>query len=211
MAYISMKDYTKNINKKIVLDHVNLNIEQGGINALVGSNGSGKTMLIRAISGLITADSGTAVVDGVRVGNGVFPKSLGLMIENITMLEYFSSFENLKMLNNISTNKVTIQEIRNWLDTFELDSNDKRPIKKYSLGMRHKVSIIQAFMNKPDLILLDEPTNSLDENSVQILLNTIRTTNKKYGTTFIIASHDKSCIEDISNHIFEMRGGKIAY
>ena len=77
MAYISMKDYTKNINKKIVLDHVNLNIEQGGINALVGSNGSGKTMLIRAISGLITADSGTAVVDGVRVGNGVFPKSLG--------------------------------------------------------------------------------------------------------------------------------------
>lgn len=129
MAYISMKDYTKNINKKIVLDHVNLNIEQGGINALVGSNGSGKTMLIRAISGLITADSGTAVVDGVRVGNGVFPKSLGLMIENITMLEYFSAFENLKMLNNISTNKVTIQEIRNWLDTFELDSNDKRPIK----------------------------------------------------------------------------------
>lgn len=209
MAYISIKNYTKRINKRLVLDNINLSFDKGKIYALVGSNGSGKTMLIRAISGLIAADSGNIFVDGIEVGNGVYPKHLGLLIENITMFEYLSAFDNLKMLNNISVNKIPDSEIRKWLETFELDSNDKRTIKKYSLGMRHKVSIIQAFMNKPDLIILDEPTNSLDEHSIQILFDAIKKINKEYGTTFIIASHDKNCIENISDEIIEMRCGEI--
>lgn len=209
MAYISIKNYTKRINKRLVLDNINLSFDKGKIYALVGSNGSGKTMLIRAISGLITADSGNIFVDGIEVGNGVYPKHLGLLIENITMFEYLSAFDNLKMLNNISVNKIPDSEIRKWLEKFELDSNDKRTIKKYSLGMRHKVSIIQAFMNKPDLIILDEPTNSLDEHSIQILFDAIKKINKEYGTTFIIASHDKNCIENISDEIIEMRCGEI--
>lgn len=209
MAYISIKNYTKRINKRLVLDNINLSFDKGKIYALVGSNGSGKTMLIRAISGLITADSGNIFVDGIEVGNGVYPKHLGLLIENITMFEYLSAFDNLKMLNNISVNKIPDSEIRKWLEKFELDSNDNRTIKKYSLGMRHKVSIIQAFMNKPDLIILDEPTNSLDEHSIQILFDAIKKINKEYGTTFIIASHDKNCIENISDEIIEMRCGEI--
>lgn len=209
MSYITINNYTKRINKFPVLDNINLSFERGKIYALVGSNGSGKTMLIRAISGLITADSGSIFVDGIEVGNGVYPKNLGLLIENITMFEYLSAFDNLKMLNDISANKISENEIKRWLETFELDSSDKRIIKKYSLGMRHKVSIIQAFMNNPDLIILDEPTNSLDEKSIQVLFNIIKKVNKEYGTTFIIASHDKDCIENISDEIIEMRGGKI--
>lgn len=209
MPYISIENYTKKINKLPVLDNINLKLSKGRVYALIGSNGSGKTMLIRAVSGLITPDSGKAFVNGLEIGNGVYPESLGLLIENITMFEYLSAFENLKMLNSISVNRIPDVEIKDWLETFELNSNDKRTIKKYSLGMRQKVSIIQAFMNKPDLIILDEPTNSLDEHSIQILFDTIKKINKKYGTTFIIASHDKNCIENISDEIIEMRCGKI--
>lgn len=209
MTYISIKNYTKIINGNIVLNDINLELEKGKIYGLVGSNGSGKTMLIRAISGLITANSGNISVDNIQVGNGVYPKSLGLLIENITMFEYLSAFNNLKMLNDISTNKIDNDEIKKWIETFELNPDDKRTIKKYSLGMRHKISIIQAFMNKSDLIILDEPTNSLDEHSIQILLDVIKKVNKECNTTFLIASHDKNCIESISDKIIEMRGGKI--
>ncbi|MCI6254173.1 ABC transporter ATP-binding protein [Eubacterium coprostanoligenes] len=209
MPYINIENYTKKINKLPVLDNINLKLSEGRIYALIGSNGSGKTMLIRAVSGLITPDSGKAFVNGLEIGNGVYPESLGLLIENITMFEYLSAFENLKMLNSISVNRISDFEIKEWLETFELNSNDKRTIKKYSLGMRQKVSIIQAFMNKPDLIILDEPTNSLDEHSIQILFDTIKKINEKYGTTFIIASHDNNCIENISDEIIEMRCGKI--
>lgn len=209
MPYINIENYTKKINKLPVLDNINLKLSKGRIYALIGSNGSGKTMLIRAVSGLITPDSGKAFVNGLEIGNGVYPESLGLLIENITMFEYLSAFENLKMLNSISVNRIPDFEIKDWLETFELNSNDKRTIKKYSLGMRQKVSIIQAFMNKPDLIILDEPTNSLDEHSIQILFDTIKKINEKYGTTFIIASHDNNCIENISDEIIEMRCGKI--
>ena len=174
MPYINIENYTKKINKLPVLDNINLKLSEGRIYALIGSNGSGKTMLIRAVSGLITPDSGKAFVNGLEIGNGVYPESLGLLIENITMFEYLSAFENLKMLNSISVNRIPDFEIKDWLETFELNSNDKRTIKKYSLGMRQKVSIIQAFMNKPDLIILDEPTNSLDEHSIQILFDTIK-------------------------------------
>ncbi len=209
MSYININHYTKKINGNIVLNNINLKLEKGKIYSLVGSNGSGKTMLIRAISGLITADSGNVFVDDIKVGEGVYPKSLGLVIENVTMFEYLSAFDNLKMLNNISTNKADVNEIKKWLELFELNPNDKRTIKKYSLGMRHKVSIIQAFMNKSDLIILDEPTNSLDEHSVCILLDIIKKVNKERNTTFIIASHDKACIESISDRIIEMRCGEI--
>lgn len=209
MSYISIKNYTKTINGNIVLNDVSIELEKGKIYGLVGKNGSGKTMLIRAVSGLISADSGTVFVDGIEVGSGVYPKSLGLLIENITMFEYLSAFDNLKMLNDISTHKAADDEIRKWMETFELNPSDKRTIKKYSLGMRHKVSIIQAFMNKPDLIILDEPTNSLDEHSAQILFDIIKKVNKEYGTTFIVASHDKKCIENISDKIIEVRDGKI--
>ncbi|MCD7872355.1 MAG: ABC transporter ATP-binding protein [Clostridiales bacterium] len=209
MPYISLNNYNKKINSVNVLNNINLNLEAGKIYALIGSNGSGKTMLIRAISGLITADSGEAFVNEIKVGNGVYPRNIGLVIENITMFEYLSAFNNLKMLNSLSTNKISNDEIKQWLKAMELNPDDKRTIKKYSLGMRHKASLIQAFMNRPELIILDEPTNSLDEHSVQILFNIIKKVNKEKSTTFIIASHDKNCIENISDEIIEMRCGEI--
>lgn len=209
MSYIEISNYTKELQGNCVLKQINLKLEKGKIYGLVGKNGSGKTMLIRAVSGLITATEGEITVDGVKVGNGKYPKSLGIVIENITMLEYMSAFENLKMLNDISANKISDDEIRGWIEKFSLEPNDRRTIKKYSLGMCQKVSLIQAFMNKPDLIILDEPTNALDEASVILLTEIIKDTNKNYGTTFIIASHDKVTVNSICDEIIEMRDGKI--
>lgn len=209
MAYIEAKNYMKAINSNTVLDNIDLRLEKGKIYGLVGRNGCGKTMLIRAICGLITPDSGEMIVDGINVGNGIYPKSLGVVIENITLFEYMSAFKNLKMLNDISRNKIDESEIKAWLERLGLKADDRRNIKKYSLGMKQKVSLIQAFMNKPDLIILDEPTNALDEESVRTLSEIITQTNKGKGTTVIIASHDRANLDGLCDEIIEMRDGKI--
>ncbi len=210
MAFIEIANYSKTINKNQVLDNVTVSFEKGKIYGLSGKNGSGKTMLLRAVSGLISPDSGTACVDGVTVGNGVYPKSVGLVIEHISLFEYMSAFKNLKMLSDISQNKATDDEIKEWLVKFSLDPNDRRAIKKYSLGMCQKVSLIQAFLNKPSLILLDEPTNALDDDTVDLLKTIIKETRKNHQTTFIIASHDKETLSDVCDEIIEIKGGKIA-
>lgn len=209
MAYIEIKNYCKTINSNPVLSDISLSLERGKIYGLVGKNGSGKTMLIRAVCGLITADSGSVSVDGRTVGNGVYPNSVGLVIENVTLFENISAFKNLKMLNDISRNKISENEIREWLEKFSLDPSDKKSIKKYSLGMKQKVSIIQAFMNNPDLLLLDEPTNALDGDTVNYLVELIHNVNRDQGATFIIASHDRANLDGLCNKIIEMREGKI--
>lgn len=209
MSYIEIKNYSKTIRGIGVLDNINLSLEKGNIYGLVGKNGSGKTMLLKAICGLITSTDGEASVDGKKVGNGTYPESVGLVIGNIFLFEYMSAFKNLKMLNEMSANKISDNEIRIWLKNFDLNPHDKRSIKKYSLGMCQKVSLIQAFMNKPDLIILDEPTNALDESSIEYLKKIITEVNKNSKTTFIIASHDSQVIDDISDKIIIMSGGKI--
>lgn len=208
MAFIEVLNYTKKINNNSVLENINLSLEKGKIYGLVGENGSGKTMLMRAVCGLITPTEGEVFVGGVKVGNGVYPDNLGLVIENVFLFEYMSAFKNLKMLNDISKNKITDNEIKDWIKKFGLDPSDKRSLRKYSLGMCQKVSLIQAFMNRPELIVLDEPTNALDEKSIVLLKNLIKDFNNN-NTTFIVASHDRKTINDICDEIIEMRGGRI--
>lgn len=209
MAYIEIREYSKKLNSKYVLDNINCNLEKGKIYGIAGENGSGKTMLLRAIAGLITPKKGYIKVDNEKVGNGHYPKNLGLVIENVGLLENLSGLENLRLLNSISKNKISDKEIKDWLSKFNLDSNDKRAIKKYSLGMKQKTSLIQAFMNHPDLIILDEPTNALDEVSLKTLTDIIKEINKKNGVTFIITSHDKANLNELCDEIIEMRDGKI--
>ena len=209
MSYIKIENYTLAINKNIILNNINLELEKGKIYGLSGKNGSGKTMLIRCICGFFSNSQGKVIVDGVEVGKGVYANDIGLLIEHITLPEHMSAFENLRTLNLISNKKISNNEISKWLCKFNLNANDKRPMKKYSLGMCQKVSIIQAFMNNPSLILLDEPTNALDEASIDYLKSLIVNTNKEQKTTFIIASHDKESLNDICDEIIEMRDGQI--
>lgn len=209
MYYVKIKNFSKKLNSIYVLENINYNFEIGKIYGISGKNGSGKTMLLRAIAGLITSKTGYVEVDEKRVGNGHYPQSLGLVIENVELIENLSGLDNLVLLNSISKNNVPIEVIKDWLCKFSLDPNDKRSIKKYSLGMNQKISLIQAFMNEPQLVLLDEPTNALDEESVEILLGVIKELNKTKGVTFIIASHDRDSLEEICDEIIEMKDGKI--
>ena len=172
--------------------------------------GTGKTMLLRAIAGLMTPTTGTATVGGTRVGNGVYAPHVGLVIENVFLYEYLSGRQNLQMLNDLSDHKISDGELDGWLTRFGLDPADRRPMKKYSLGMCQKVSLIQALMNRPELVLLDEPTNALDDDSVQVLEEEILRMNRETGTTFLIASHDRATLEHLCTKILRMEAGHLA-
>lgn len=205
---IDIKDYTKVIKKKTILDNVNISFESGKIYGLHGRNGSGKTMLLRAICGLILPTSGEVSIDGKVIGKDIeFPESVGIIIENMTMLTDYSAFDNLKILSKIKK-IATDEDIRNALELVGLDPNDKKKVKAFSLGMKQKLNIAQAIMEKPKLLLLDEPTNALDEEAVNDVRRLLLEM-KEQGVLIIIASHNKEDLEVLCDDLVEIYEGRI--
>lgn len=209
MSYIEIKNYTKIIKGETVLENISLSLEKNKIYGFVGINGSGKTMLFRAISGLINANSGDITVDGVKVGNGYHPQNVGLVIENANLWDELSAYENLKILNKMSKNQISNDEIKKILFDFGLNANSKKCFKAFSLGMKQKLRLAQAFMSNPELIILDEPTNALDEASVNNLRLRILDEKRK-GATILLASHSAADIHILCDEIIYMESGKIA-
>lgn len=208
MSYIKIENCTKKIKDNIILDNINLSIDKNKIYGFVGINGSGKTMLFRAIAGLISSTSGKITVNDVIVGNGKHPKSLGLLIENANLWDELSAYENLKILNTISEKQISDKEIKALLFTFDLDADSKKSFKAFSLGMKQKLRLAQAFMSSPELIILDEPTNALDEESVNNLRQQIFNAKDK-GSTILLASHSSTDISILCDEIIYMDCGKI--
>ena len=189
MKRIQIKNLSKEIKGKYILDNINLTFEQGKIYGLYGRNGSGKTMLLRALAGLLIPTEGEIDMDGKILHKDMdFPENVGIIIENTSLLPQFDGFTNLKQLGKIR-NIATDEDIDKALDTVGLKGETKK-VKAYSLGMRQRLSIAQAIFEKPELLLLDEPTNALDENYInkvrEILLR-----EKDRGAIVIIASHNK--------------------
>lgn len=208
MSYIEIKSLTKKLKNNIVLDQINLNLEKNKIYGFVGINGSGKTMLLRAISGLITATSGTVTVDGGKIGNGKHPKSVGLLIENADLWQDLTAYECLDILNTMSQKPVSKEEIKNVIREFGLDPESKKPFKAFSLGMKQKLRLAQVFMSDPDLIILDEPTNALDEKTIEYLREKI-ISEKEKGKTILLASHSSEDIKLLCDEIIFIAEGKI--
>lgn len=208
MSYITVGKLNKTIHKRAILNDINLNLEKGKIYGLVGKNGCGKTMLLRAICGFITATDGTVTVNGVKVGKGIFAPSLGVIIENTELYQNLTAFDNLKLFSSFSKNKISDNDIEFWISKFGLDPKSKKTYREFSLGMCQRLALAQAFMEKPDLIVLDEPTNALDEKGVkefhEIALNA-----KEDGATIIIASHSKEDIDTLCDKIFYIESGRI--
>ena len=205
---IDVKNYTKLIKKKNILDNVNISFESGKIYGLHGKNGSGKTMLLRAICGLILPTSGEVSIDGKIIGKDIeFPESVGIIIENMTMLTDYTAFDNLKILAKIKK-IATDEDIRNALENVGLNPDDKKKVKAFSLGMKQKLNIAQAIMEKPKLLLLDEPTNALDEESVKDVRKLLLEM-KEQGVLIIIASHNKEDLEVLCDDLVEIYEGRI--
>lgn len=208
MRSIKIIDLNKEIKGNHVLRDINLELYYGNIYAFCGKNGSGKTMLFRAICGLIRPTNGQVIIDGEVLGEKTsFPKSCGVIIEQPSFWENYSGFENLKILSKIKK-IISDDSIKESMCRMGLDPNDKKKVKKYSLGMKQKLSIIQAFMENQDLIILDEPTNALDKESVERLINILEE-KKKNGALILIATHSIDEIKHIIDYKFTISSGRI--
>lgn len=205
---ISLKNVSKNIKGKKVLDNISAEFESGIIYGLVGRNGSGKTMLLRAISGLIQIDEGEILLDGEASNNRKNKTmDLGIMIENMGLYPELNAYDNLNYLTGLNK-KVSKETINKYIEMVGLDSKDKRPFKKYSLGMKQRLVFAQAIYENPSILLLDEPTNSLDENGVNTIRDIIMEL-KSEDRIIIITSHNKEDINILTDKIYTISDGRL--
>lgn len=199
---------TKVINKAKVLDDISMELKSEMIVGLKGENGSGKTMLLRMIAGLIFATDGQVIVNEQVLGKDIeFPPSVGVLIENPAFLDNYTGYQNLKILADIEGG-INREQIEKTIERVGLKSNEKKKYKKYSLGMKQRLGIAGAIINKPDLLLLDEPTNALDDSGVK-LLEKIIAEEKNRGALVIIASHDEKVLEKMADIIYVIQNGKV--
>lgn len=205
---VIITNLTKKIKQNIVLDHINLKLTSSKIYGLQGRNGSGKTMLLRSICGLIVPDSGDIVIKGENItAKSLLPDKIGVIIENPGFIGHYSGFKNLSILASIK-GKIDAKKIYDTLSLVGLGEVANKKVKTYSLGMKQRLGLAQAIMEDPELILLDEPTNGLDKDGVETLHNILAKL-KKEGRTIILASHNKEDIDILCDEVFYMEYGKL--
>lgn len=205
---IQLQNVTKRIKENTVLDNVSYTFKSGFVYGLYGQNGSGKTMLLRALSGLINLDSGSIFIDGEKLHDKIeFPPETGIVIENMELLPECSAKRNLQMLAKIK-NIADEKDIIFSLERVGLDPDSDKKVKKFSLGMKQRLNIAQAIFENQKIILLDEPTNALDEEAVQLIYKIIRE-EKSRGATIIVATHHKEDLKEVCDVILKIAEGKI--
>ena len=208
MNEIQIVNYTKEIKGRIVLDSVSLTFHPGRIYGLKGVNGSGKTMLLRAVCGLIYPTQGYVEIDGERLGKDIsFPRSISALIESPAFLDNFTGYKNLEMIASLKE-VATKEDIENALMEVGLDPHDTRTYRKYSLGMKQKLGLACCFMENPDIILLDEPFNALDEESVEKVKKIILK-HKERGALIVLACHDGESLSSLSDEIYNIVEGRV--
>lgn len=206
--YIILQNVHKKIKNQTVLNNINLKLYKNKIYGFKGPNGSGKTMIFKAILGLIKIDSGNITVNKQIIRKDIsFPQNTGFIIEYPGFVSSYSGFKNLKLLAMLNNN-ITDETIKQTLIQVGLDPNDIRPFKKYSLGMKQRLGIAQAIMEDPELLILDEPTNALDEDGIQFIIKLLKTLQNK---TILIASHDKHFLSQLTEEIFTINHGTILF
>lgn len=188
------------------MKNVSISFEKGQIHGIVGRNGSGKTVLFKCICGLMHPEEGVIFVNGKRVGRDVdMPEDIGAIIEAPGFLPNYSGYKNLRFLANIRR-KIGKEEILNVLKTVGLDPESRKHVGKYSLGMRQRLGIAQAIMEDPEILILDEPMNGLDNAGVQDI-RALLLELKAQGKTILLASHNHEDIAALCDTVHEMDGG----
>lgn len=207
MTTIELKNVYKTIHKKPVIQDISVLMQSGKVYGFQGINGSGKTMLMRLISGLIRTTQGQIIINGKTLGKDItFPESIGLFLENPTFLDEYSGFRNLKMLASIQ-NKISDDKIHETIELVGLDPAEKKKYRKYSLGMKQRLGIAAAIMEDPDIVIMDEPTNSIDVNGIE-LIKTIITAQKERGALVIVSCHDLPLLQAMSDEILLLESGR---
>jgi len=204
---ISIKKLNKRIHKNQIIQDINVDFQGGKIYGLKGYNGSGKTMLMRLIAGLILPTDGEILINGRRLGKDItFPDRIGILIENPSFLDGYTGYENLKLLADIQK-RIDSKKIRKVLEQVGLDPDDKRKYRKYSLGMKQRLGIAAAVMEGNDILLIDEPTNALDTEGIVMVKDLLRR-EKERGALVIIACHEPAIIKELSDEIYTIENGR---
>lgn len=206
-SILHLRNVSKKIGDRYLLKNINLKIDTPGIYGIIGRNGSGKSLLFKAISGLLIPSEGTIEVFNKSVGKGNFPNSFGALLDTGGFLPQYSGFRNLKLLCSIQ-NRINDEEIREVIRFVGLNPEDKIGVHKYSLGMKQRLGIAQAIMEKPKLLILDEPMNGLDETGVKDIRKMILDY-KKNDVTIILTSHNAEDITLLCDKVFKMDNGEL--
>ena len=203
---IILKNVSKTFQDKTVLQKTDLTVESGAITGFIGRNGSGKTVLLKLICGLMLPTTGTVTVDGVQVGRDRdFAPDAGVLIETPSFINYESGLRNLRALAAIRR-KISVEQVKDAICLVGLDPEDKKRVGKYSLGMRQRLGIAQAIMEDPSLIILDEPMNGLDKEGVEemrVLFSNLR----GEGKTILLASHSAEDVDLLCDAVYELDNG----
>lgn len=205
---VELKNVSKRLNDVTVLEDISITLESGTIYGLKGKNGCGKTMLMRMMAGLIYPTSGTVSIDGEILHKDIAtPRSIGILIENPAFLPGYTGQRNLELLAGL-TGKADRTQIAKTMSRVGLDPNDKRTYRKYSLGMKQRLGIACALMECPDLILLDEPINAIDEKGVPKIWEALQE-EKQRGALIVLACHDTEELTSLADQIITIEEGKI--
>lgn len=205
---VVLENVSKSLKDKTVLQKTDLTIESGKITGFIGRNGSGKTVLFKLICGLMLPTTGTVTVDGVQIGKDRdFAPDAGVLIETPSFISYESGLRNLRDLAAIQK-KINLEQVRDAIRLVGLDPDDKKRVGKYSLGMRQRLGIAQAIMERPSLIILDEPMNGLDKEGVEDM-RTLFARLRDEGRTILLASHTAEDIDILCDSVYELDKGAI--
>lgn len=209
-TYIKFENVSKSFQHEEILKSINFELKKGKIYGFVGRNGSGKTMIFKMITGLMRPSSGDVFIEQVNMTKSKqFPKSVGALIETPGFIGHYSGLKNLKVLNSLSDNRVSLEALKESMRQVGLDPDNKKPVRTYSLGMKQKLGIAQAVMNQPELLILDEPMNGLDEESVRSMRCFFKKLKEEQGVTILLASHNQEDIQILCDELFYITDGVV--
>lgn len=204
---IVVKNAYKKIGKNQILNDINLSLGAGGVYGFEGENGSGKTMLFRAICGFINLDRGRIEIDGKKIDGNAIYKDIGLLLENPSFIEDLSGIDNLSMIASIRkiADRDRIFEV---LDKVGLKDAMKKMYKTYSLGMKQRLGLANVIMEDPKILIFDEPTIALDKKGVEVLIEIIKEEKKK-RKTILVSSHESWILDKLCDEVFFMEEGRL--
>jgi ABC-2 type transport system ATP-binding protein len=208
MPIITLTDVTKGFRGATLFEGVDLALERGRTYGLVGPNGCGKSVLFKLICGFLRPDAGVIDIDPALLSPGrTFPDRFGAIIDGPAYLAHRTGLENLTELAAIRK-RITADEVRDAMRGMGLDPDSRTRVRSHSLGMKQKLSLAQALMERPEVLLLDEPFNALDVESVERLTAELLR-QKDIGTTILFTSHEREHIDALSDEVLEISGGRI--